>query len=293
VNGTVGIPGVHADAGEDVKFKNEDEAVNARVRDQLLVVRNAAEQLRAALLATAEDPAEPHLARAAHDEQVEAARAQLARLVRWRPRRHWRTAAVVRRWPNYAVLALFYRIEPYQAAEQALWAAITRLPDTTVTASARRRLREQVEDAQVLADYALLDRRAIVLRSADAHHAARRRGDPNLVAAAAWTALAAPPPVTDTDPGAWPVTNRSELRNRVEQDRLDIRLGVVFGGDRRYRSAQRQLEPWLEQLSDTLTSPLSAAALELACDQWRERRAPYLTSHQHAQVRVGSATRPG
>jgi hypothetical protein len=51
VNGTVGIPGVHA--GEDVKFKNEDEAVNARVRDQLLVVRNAAEQLRAALLATA------------------------------------------------------------------------------------------------------------------------------------------------------------------------------------------------------------------------------------------------
>jgi hypothetical protein len=74
-------------AAPPVTFKNEDEAVNARVRDQLLVVRNAAEQLRAALLATAEDPAEPHLARAAHDEQVEAARAQLARLVRWCRRR--------------------------------------------------------------------------------------------------------------------------------------------------------------------------------------------------------------
>lgn len=149
--------------------------MNRQVRDQLLLVRMAAEQARSAVLAAAADPAEPAVARAAYRQQVEAAAARLSRLVRWRPRRHWRTAAVVRRWLDYAVMAHFYRVEPYRPAEQALWAAIERLPDIPVRADDRRRLRDQLEDAQVLADYALRDRRAGVTRAAVAYNTARRR----------------------------------------------------------------------------------------------------------------------
>jgi hypothetical protein len=82
-------------------------------------------------------------------------------------------------------------VAPYQPAEQALWAAIERLPEIPVSAADRRRLREQLEDAQVLADYALRDQRAAVARAAAAHHAARRRGDSDPLAAAR-AGLAAP-----------------------------------------------------------------------------------------------------
>jgi hypothetical protein len=128
----------------------------------------------------------------------------------------------------------------------------------------------------VLADYALRVRRAGVARAAAANHAARGRGT-----ATRWrrrrSGLAALPPGADTDPAGQPVLSQSDQSCPTGWTGTGrpIRLKVIFGRDASCRSAQRQLVPWLQQLSDTLDRPRWS---------WRassgERRPPYVSRRQ-------------